>query len=150
MFSRILVPKISHVSLTSDVDMSGTNTVQDNRPTQQIPNQDKQGQCQTKLGETMAYVLGYSAEVSAFDKARAKLKSKPQDKWLHDSYTEKLAVLQTSVSKKKWKLEKETEDWEKNYFIRNNTLPTYDDLLADSAMKRASKQIKTAKAIMKL
>ena len=88
------------------------------------------------------------------NKARTKSKSKPQDKWLHNSYIhvyiEKLAVLQTRVSKKKRKLEKEIEDREKSYFITNNTLPTYDDLLADSAMKRASKQIKTAKAIMKL
>ena len=34
----------------------------------------------------MAYVLEYSAEVSAFYKARAELKSKPQEKWLHEKW----------------------------------------------------------------
>ena len=62
----------------------------------------------------------------------------------------KLAVIQTRVSKKKRALEKDIEDWEKNYFILNNNLPTYDNLVADSVIKNKLKQIETAKAIMKL
>ena len=59
--------------------MSGTNTVQDNRSIQQIPNQDKPDQCQTKLGEPMAYSVciyfGYNARTKreqSENKARTK------------------------------------------------------------------------------
>jgi hypothetical protein len=38
----------------------------------------------------------------------------------------------------------------KEHFIQNDNLPTYDDFQADSIMKEKLKQIKTAKAIMKL
>ena len=40
----------------------------------------------------------------------------------------KRTVIQTRVSKKKRALEKEVEDWKKNYFILNNNLPTYENL----------------------
>ena len=105
---------------------------------------------QTKLGGTLAFVLGNTEDVSAFDKARKQTKSKPGDKFLHQSYMDKLAVIQTRVSKKKRELGTEIEEWEKRYFEKNNHLPTYDDLLADPVMKKILNQIKTAKAILKL
>ena len=85
-----------------------------------------------------------------FDRARKNAKNQRQDKFLLDNYVHKLAIIQTKVSKKKEELEKDIEDWENNYFISNNNLPTYDNLVADSVMKDKLKQIETAKVIMKL
>ena len=110
----------------------------------------KEQQWKTTLGSTMANILGSTKEVIEFDRARENAKNYRHDKFFLDSYMHKLAVLQTRMSQKKRELEKEVEDWEKNYFIQNDNLPTYDDFQADSIMKEKLKQIKTAKAIMKL
>ena len=107
-------------------------------------------QWRTKLGGTLASILGNTDDVIEFDRARKNAKTRRQDKFLLDNYMHKLAVIQTRLSKKKRELEKDIEDWEKNYFNLNNNLPTYDDLIADSVMKDKLKQIKTAKVIMKL
>jgi hypothetical protein len=107
-------------------------------------------QWNTKLGSTLAYILGNTDDVIEFDRARKNAKNRRQDKFLLDNYMHKLAIIQTKVSKKKGELEKDIEDWEKNYFISNNNLPTYDNLVADSVMKDKLKQIETAKVIMKL
>ncbi|CAB4002167.1 Hypothetical predicted protein [Paramuricea clavata] len=107
-------------------------------------------QWHTKLGSTLAYVLGNTNEVIELDHVRKKAKDQRQDKFLLDSYMYKLAVIQTKVSKKKRELEKNIEDWEKKNFMSNNRLPTYDKLIADSVIKEKLRQIKTAKVIMKL
>ena len=104
----------------------------------------------TKLGTTLANILGITDDVIEFDRARKNAKAQRQNQFLLDKYMHKLAVIQTRVSKKKRALEKDIEDWEKNYFILNNNLPTYDNLVADSVIKNKLKQIETAKAIMKL
>jgi hypothetical protein len=68
-------------------------------------------------------------------RARKIAKNQIQDKFLMDNYTQKLAIIQTKVSEKKGELEKDIKDWENNYFISNNNLPTYDNLVANSVMK---------------
>ena len=111
---------------------------------------DHANEINSKLGSTLAYILENIHNITEFDWARKNAKSQRQDKFLLDNYMHKLAVIQTKVWKKKGELEKDIQDWEKNYFISNNNLPTHDNLVAYSVMKDKLKQIETAKVIMKL
>ena len=57
-------------------------------------------QWNTKLGSTLAYILGNTDDVIEFDRARENAKNQRQDKFLLDNYMHKLAINQTKVSKK--------------------------------------------------
>ncbi|CAB3986996.1 Hypothetical predicted protein [Paramuricea clavata] len=50
-------------------------------------------QWNTKLGSTLAYILGNTDDVIEFDRARKNAKNQRQDKFLLDNYMHKLAII---------------------------------------------------------
>lgn len=62
---------------------------------------------------------------------------------------DELAKIQTSVSKKLRELNTALREWDKNYFLKNNHLPTYADVDNDEESRKLTKQIKYAKALLR-
>ena len=62
---------------------------------------------------------------------------------------DELAKIQTSVSKKLRELNTALREWDKNYFLKKNHLPTYADVDNDEESRKLTKQIKYAKALLR-
>lgn len=66
-----------------------------------MPNSGTMGNdtCVTKLGKGIEFVVGKSAEVLEFDKARQKHKQSPSDKFILDKFMKRVAVMEVKISK---------------------------------------------------
>lgn len=111
---------------------------------------DNHSQFQTSLGRSVAVVLGVTPDVILFDKRRSTYKKYPQNRCHYERFMDELAKIQTSVSKKLRELNTALREWDKNYFLKNNHLPTYADVDNDEeSRKQLTKQIKYAKALLR-
>jgi hypothetical protein len=90
--------------------------------------------CAKKLGKGIEFVLGKSAEVLEFDKARQKDKQSPSDKFILDKFMKRVAVmeLEVKISKQERLLRAELGQWEKDFYLKlkNNKVATQEDIAA--------------------
>lgn len=101
--------------------------------------------CSSKLSKAVEVVLGLTAEVILFDKARNRVKEHPQNKSYSEEYKTSLAIIHTRVSKQRRLLKEEITTWEKEYFTTSGgQLPTHDDMIKNSSTKLLLKRLKYA------
>ena len=107
--------------------------------------------CAKKLGKGIEFVLGKSAEVLEFDKARQKHKQSPSDKFILDKFMKRVAVMEVKISKQERLLRAELGQWEKDFYLKlkNNKVATQKDTAAclNAKALRLRNKLKYAKAI---
>ena len=115
-----------------------------------MPNSGTMGNdtCVTKLGKGIEFVLGKSAEILEFDKARQKHKQSPSDKFILDKFMKRVAVMEVKISKQERLLRAELGQWEKDFYLKNNKVATQEDITACIHAKALRNKLKYAKAIL--
>ena len=92
-------------------------------------------QLQTRLGKIVAVVLGVTPDVVLFDKTRTEYKKHPKDTYCYERFMDELVKIQTGILKKLRELNDALREWDKNYFLKNNHLPTFAHVNQDEEGK---------------
>ena len=120
----------------------------ENRPTSGLA--EKTQVLQTKLGKALSEVLGKTPDVIKLDKLRASIKENPNSMQLQDSYMDKLAIMQTAISKTKRELEKEIHEWETKFAVEHNfAAPLKKDVDKNDSIRHAHRALQICKALLK-
>lgn len=106
-------------------------------------------QLQTTLGKSVAVVLGDTPDVVLFHKARSEYKKHPNDTYFYEKFMDELVKIQTGVLKKLRELNVALREWDKNYFLKNNHLPTFAHVNQDDEGKQLTRKIKYAKVLLR-
>lgn len=104
---------------------------------------------QTTLGKNVAVVLGVTPDVVLFDRMRSEYKKHPKDTYCYERFMDELVKIQTGILKKLRELNVALREWDKNYFLKNNHLPTYAHVNQDEEGKQLTRKIKYAKVLLK-
>ena len=110
---------------------------------------NKESHLQTTLGKNVAVVLGVTPDVVLFDKMRSEYKKHPKDTYCYERFMDELVKIQTGILKKLRELNVALREWDKNYFLKNNHLPTYAHVNQDEEGKQLTRKIKYAKVLLK-
>ena len=106
-------------------------------------------QLQTSLGKSVAVVLGVTPDVVLFDKARNEYKKHPKDTYCYERFLDELVKIQTGVLKKQRELNVAFREWDKNYYLKNNHLPTSAHVNQDEEGKELTRKLKYAKVLLR-
>ena len=89
-------------------------------------------------------------DLRELDLLRQKHRHRPNSRHFYNKYMDKLAQIQTQVSRAKTDSEKSLVQWQKEYFLENNFLsPTLLDMKNNPVASAIVKQIKTAKFLLR-
>ena len=106
----------------------------------------------TKLGKAILKVLGDDDEVRSLDKCRHMSKQQPNDKELQDLYMEKLAAIQTRVSRAHSECITLFKKWDQEFFMNKGNdwaSPSDQDIEKDKNISELMQKIKYAKALLR-
>lgn len=102
------------------------------------------------MGQSVEFVLGRTAEVVQFDRARQQHKQWPQNSYYFNEYMNKLAIMETRVSKQQQHYQDQLNQWEREFFVKHNCkVATQNDIASSPAAKLLIKKLKYAKAMLK-
>lgn len=105
-------------------------------------NNDSHLQTTCTLGKNVAVVLGVTPDVVLFDKMRSEYKKHPKDTYCYERFMDELVKIQTGILKKLPELNVALREWDKNYFLKNNHLPTYAHVNQDEEGKQLTRKMK--------
>ena len=118
--------------------------------TQTVTGQPRAHTCSSTLSKAAEVVLGLTAEVVRFDKARNKVKQHPQNKSFSEEYMTILAIIHTRISQQRQILKEEISTWEKGYFATSGgQIPTYDKMMKNPSIEQVFKRLKYADVLLK-
>lgn len=104
----------------------------------------------SRLSQSAEVVLGLTAEVIRFDKARKKHKQFPHNKDYFNAYMETVAIMHCLISGQERKLKAEVTAWEKEFYAQSECrLPSLDDMAKDSSTASKLKKLRHAKVLLK-
>ena len=106
--------------------------------------------CTTKMGKAVEFILGITIEVAQFDKARQRHKQWPKNNFYFEEYMDKLADMETKVSKQQHQFRDQlAAQWEQEFFVKNNCkVATQNDIASSPPAKLLVDKLKYAKAIL--
>ena len=105
-------------------------------------------QLQTRLRKIVAVVLGVTPDVVLFDKTTTEYKKHPKDTYCYERFMDELVKIQTGILKKLRELNDALREWDKNYFLKNNHLPTFAHVNQDEEGKQLTRKMKYAKVLL--
>ena len=80
------------------------------------------------MGKAVEFILGITIEVAQFDKARQRHKQWPKNNFYFEEYMDKLADMETKVSKQQHQFRDQLAQWKREFFVKNNCKVATQDL----------------------
>ena len=97
----------------------------------------------------MEFILGITTEVAQFDKARQRHKQWPKNRFYFEEYMDKLADMETKLSKQQQQFRDQLAQWERECFVKNNCkVATQSDIASSPPAKLLVEKLKYAKTIL--
>ena len=106
-------------------------------------------QLQTRLGNIVAVALGVTLDIVLFDKTRTEYKKHTKDTYCYVRFTDELVKIQTGILKKLREFNDALREWDKNYVLKNNHLPTFAHVNQDEEGKQLTRKMKYAKVLLR-